>query len=943
MRMITLLAACLSIVTFQSVPAADEPGAITAEEVSLDRPVDFRQDVLPIFRAKCLACHSESVKEGELTLETVEGLLHGGDSGPAVVAGKPDESLVYLQASRQQESFMPPLPNKANAGPLTPREVGILKLWIQEGAKTSQDTGPAIAWQSLPSGLHPIYSLALSPDETLVAAGRGNRIAIYDLVRQRPVAMLSDPVLGDIAHRDFVHTLDFSPDGQWLASGGYRVVKLWKKTAPLEEERELEAGVTHIAVSPDGQWIATARPDGSIRLEPRIAGGDVRTLAGTGAPVVDLAFTPDSAVLLSASGQTVQRWSVSDATLTGVLTAPGPVTVLLTSADGTQVVTGHADGAIRIWSNSQLAAPTEGTPAEPAMPQSELRGGEQSVAALAWIAADAPRLASGGEDGKLRLWDVTGGTEVLSIDQGTSIVDAANSPDGKQLAVLGGDGVVHIWDGAGAKVAELSGDPRRARRVSDAKDELSVAQARKSLAEAAVGETEKDITSRDESLKKANEQLAAAQKAVEEAKPKLAEAQQKQQAATDAAAAKPDDEALKNAQAEAEKATQAAQDAAKKADEGLASAQRGVELSEKSLAAAKAELESRKQQRDAEVAGETLANEAVASAETAAQEAAPVIRWIEWTLDGSALATADGQGLVTLWHVGTQRPLATISTDGPFTGWSTSADGRFLACTESGRLLVLQPEPHWQLAGQLGPTDESGADLTSSVLLGRVLAIDFSPDSARLATGSGEASRSGQLMLWNVAEQTLEREIPEAHSDTVFAVAFSRDGLQLASCAADKFAKIFDAGTGALKNTFEGHTGHVHSVAWLADGSRLATGGADNAIKVWNTATGEQARTINSHQKPVLGLTFIGITENIASAGGDKAVLLHTASNGKNYRRCDGSTDFVHAIVASRDESLVIAGGEDGALRVWNGKDGKLITTFDPPAAPAASDAQAAR
>jgi len=329
--------------------------------------------------------------------------------------------------------------------------------------------------------------------------------------------------------------------------------------------------------------------------------------------VTALAFTADSTGLLSASGETVRRWNVADGATAGELTTPSPVVAVLSSQDGAQVVTGHGDSVIRVWAKDQIASAAEGA-TEPSAPQAELRGHEKPVTSLTWATAEGPRLVSASEDGTLRQWDLSAGSEAKKLDNGAAITAVAASPDGKQFAALGADGIVRVWDAAGNKVAELKGDPRPAQRLARMKENLTVAQSRKLLAEAAVKDTEKDITGREESLKKANEQLAAAQKSVDEAKGKLTEAEQKQKEATDAAAAKPDDEALKKAQTDAEAATKAAQDALKKAEDAVVSAKRGVELSEKSLATAKAELEARKKRLEAEIAGEKQAAEAVTDA-----------------------------------------------------------------------------------------------------------------------------------------------------------------------------------------------------------------------------------------------------------------------------------------------------------------------------------------
>ena len=91
MRRFLFLVACFSLMSIRSAWADEEPGPIAAEDVVLGRPVDFQEDVLTIFRAKCLACHNESVKEGSLVLESAASILKGGDSGAGVVPGKPEE------------------------------------------------------------------------------------------------------------------------------------------------------------------------------------------------------------------------------------------------------------------------------------------------------------------------------------------------------------------------------------------------------------------------------------------------------------------------------------------------------------------------------------------------------------------------------------------------------------------------------------------------------------------------------------------------------------------------------------------------------------------------------------------------------------------------------------------------------------------------------------
>jgi WD40 repeat protein len=125
------------------------------------------------------------------------------------------------------------------------------------------------------------------------------------------------------------------------------------------------------------------------------------------------------------------------------------------------------------------------------------------------------------------------------------------------------------------------------------------------------------------------------------------------------------------------------------------------------------------------------------------------------------------------------------------------------------------------------------------------------------------------------------------------------------------------------------------------DGLSEQSAGADNAIKIWNVETGEQHRTIQNYSKQVTAIRFIGTGDNIVSCSGDKSVKFHRANDGGNYRGFGGATDFVYAVAALRDESLVVAGGEDGVLRVWNGTNAQVLFNFEPPKP--ADNQQAAR
>ena len=94
----------------------------------------FESRVRPLLTEHCLPCHGGEKTKGGLALDSRDGWLEGGDSGPALVPGKPDESLL-LKAVRHEELEMPP--DKQ----LTSQEIADLETWIRSGAPDPRVAG----------------------------------------------------------------------------------------------------------------------------------------------------------------------------------------------------------------------------------------------------------------------------------------------------------------------------------------------------------------------------------------------------------------------------------------------------------------------------------------------------------------------------------------------------------------------------------------------------------------------------------------------------------------------------------------------------------------------------------------------------------------------------------------------------------------------------------
>src|SRR5262249_1253923 len=213
----------------------------------------------------------------------------------------------------------------------------------------------------------------------------------------------------------------------------------------------------------------------------------------------------------------------------------------------------------------------------------------------------------------------------------------------------------------------------------------------------------------------------------------------------------------------------------------------------------------------------------------------------------------------------------------------------------------------------------------------RVVAIGYSADGKYVGTGGGATTEDGEIKIFEAETGKLVIEIKNGHSDTVFGVAFSPDGKLLATCAADKFVKVFEVPSGKFVKSFEGHTHHVMDVGWTPDGKKIVSCGADNFVKVWNYENGEKIRDMQGHQKQVTRLVFVGKTPQFLTVSGDSSVRMWNADNGGNVRQFPGASDFLYAVSVSTDGSVVAAGGEDGGVRIYNGANAQLVKAALPP------------
>ena len=203
---------------------------------------NYDDDIRAIFSRRCFGCHNAGEMRSGLSLESFNGVLKGGNSGDAVIAGRANASLLYKAIAREEGAPQMPLgqPKMPDA------EINAIRDWIQNGllenatSAPRTPTGPSLDYvasglnkpagpPAMPESIealalpetaraNPVTALAASPWAPVAAIAGHDRIYLFDTAKQAAIGELPFP-------EGIPYCLRFSRDGATLLAAGGKPVQ----------------------------------------------------------------------------------------------------------------------------------------------------------------------------------------------------------------------------------------------------------------------------------------------------------------------------------------------------------------------------------------------------------------------------------------------------------------------------------------------------------------------------------------------------------------------------------------------------------------------------------------------------------------------------------------------------------------------------------------------
>ena len=642
--------------------------------------------------------------------------------------------------------------------------------------------------------------------------------------------------------------------GEWERPGGTSILRVIETRAPAGGSGGRLAGLK----------VLTGGVDGRLLLFD-LEGGASKTFTGHGGLIRSLSVLADgNTAFSSASDGSVYQWDLAAGSGRLLARHEGSARSVAVSADFAAAISGGLDGAI-------MTLDLVG-----GRPPRILRTGQQigDLAIVPGSTAGALKVATAGDDFRVRLWDLETGESRTLTEHGGIVAAIAFSPDGRLLASASRDRTVRITAleaGGGEATRIFTGHTDDIETVTFSPDGRRLASAGL------------DGTVRLIDLERGQQQVLGGAKLMIER-----------------LAFSPDGEWL----------------AAGTQDQDMRLWKVGGE--EVTV------LAGHRNDVDA-----LLFLPGAAGEPTALISAGHDKRLLVWRRDGQSFGRIPQE---LAGHSQTVDQLALLPGGRYLVSGSSDHDLRIWDL-ESGQSQRLDPEQHGHTISGLALADGGNVLISSSLdgavcvwdldgkgggrprlrlegHDGAVQALALSPDQRILATGG--ADRKVRLWDWRAGKQIAELA---GHDEQIGILAFSPDGRLLASGAWNGGLWLWQGELFASGSPLRGHTERVRGLVFSPDGKTLASSSIDRSIRLWDMPNG-RVRVLNGHEASVRHLVFSPDGSLLSSSSTDRTARLWDVASGelRALRRYDA---IVTVSAFSADGKFLAVGGWDKLVHVY--------------------------
>jgi WD40 repeat protein len=804
---------------------------------------------------------------------------------------------------------------------------GTARTW---DARTDKQVSPTL---TADQGGSPLMSAAFSPNGKLVVTASANDLArIYDV--------RTGAQLGKVSRSIGLDGAAFSPDGKLVVvASGDGTATIWNARTD-RWMRTLEPGgysyvVFSAAFSADGRQVVTASSDGVARIWDEANGRLVRTLGTPGHDSLQTAaFSPDGKSIVTASaGGLVRVWDAVSGRQIALLTAEVGSNRLSSAAlspDGTLAVTGSSFGTVTIWRTPAGHSETpdwkqinvisvpDGDAVNAVTISSDgklLATANESGGAYVWdfpsgvpegeaVAAvgqplnrimfdpvNSNLVVTAGNDGSARIFNVSNDNQVGKSfgESGYAMNAAAFSPDGKHIVTASGDGYARIWNASDQK--QVGGKFGHGSWMTSA--EFSA-----NGKEIVTTESDGNTYTWD---------------ATQTTPVKMNEIQEPANVPGDAAFSPDGSEVV----------TAGADGTAREWDASTGSQVltfAGHSGSINTVAFSGTEV----------ITASSDGTAKIWDAEPFEQRAllpgpsgSPIYTATFSPADPHIVATADGNGTVSIWNTSDQTaPMKTLTVPGA-TSAEFSSNGKLLVTAGYEQVKV------WLMSnlGQPAEVLNTSHCPASNGNPGSLVSATFSRDGKLVVTSDND----GSACAWNVSGGQQVQKVAEppgvsggvgggqgvGGSPLRWAV-FSPNAKRVLTVSDDGTARLWDLDTGRQLQVFYQPDGESMNSAWFSpDGTEIVTSSNDGTARLWNVAAGTLVQTFGGpDHSPVYNAAFSRNGQLVVTCSADAATIWSTQT-GQPLTEFQSRTPLSDCEFNPDGSEVVMAGG-DGQTRIFS-------------------------